>query len=112
MPPASDFLQYRLKKPYAPVWLIGYITHNMQHGEFAKSRKREYSTIIVHVNRVEGAGERIGISMLLVVVYRKSESRKSDSMFHHYTPVAAVEAAVQAVHWHLLHHATSHHMQN
>ena len=25
----------------APVWLVGYIVHDIQHGEFTKSRKRE-----------------------------------------------------------------------
>ena len=123
MPPASNCLQYRLKKPIdlmnlfggdlrwgiympdlsTPVWLVSYVIHNMQHSEFTKSRKPEsevgtvkeptrrrsassqlHCTIFVHVPRVEGAGESIKISMLLIVVYRKSESRELDtsSMFH------------------------------
>jgi hypothetical protein len=118
MPPASSFLQYRLKKPIdlmilvrsekgmyadlsAPVWHAGYIVHNMQHGEFAKSCKPEpdvgplksqpikevlqlHCTIFVHVVLVEGAGESIKIFML-IVVNRKSKSRKlNTSMFHHW----------------------------
>ena len=80
MPLSSNCLLYRLEKPTdtdeflgrdlrkdmimsaadsdlcAPVWLVGYIIHNMQHGEFAKSCKRdpEIGPLVKRVNLALG----------------------------------------------------------
>ena len=63
----------------APIWLVGYIVYNLHHGEFTNSREPERE-----IGLVDGAGESIRIITSLIVVYRKSESRKLDtSMFHH-----------------------------